>query len=232
MKTFGIISEGPTDQAVVENIVIGFFNNEDDIRINFLQPLRDATDEQATKKFGGWYKVFEYCGSQYFIDAFEQNDYLVIQIDTDRSEELNYDVKQSTQDGTKLTPAELIEAVIAKFEAVFTNTLGGEKFDLVRHRIIYAVCVNEIECWLLPLYFDDKTKQATNNCTHKLNPKITEKFGFYIDANNKSNMVSQYGKMSKDFLKHKILTQKHSQNISLQIFIQKLAEKGINLTAE
>jgi hypothetical protein len=231
MKTFGIISEGPTDQIVIENILFGFFNEDDNLDVRFLQPIRDATDEQETNKFGGWYKVFEYCRSKNFIEAFEQNDYLVVQIDTDRSEEPQYDVKKTNANGNRLTTAELVEAVIAKFETILTQTFGSEKYALFSNNIIYAVCVDEIECWLLPLYHNDKTKASTNNCTHKLNKKIYEQLGFFIDASNKSNMVGHYHKMSKPYLKPKVLQQKEGDNSSLSIFIQMLAAKNIIISA-
>jgi len=229
MKTFGIISEGPTDQIIIDNILVGFFNNEDFLGVRYLQPLRDETDSLAIEKFGGWYKVFEYCRSQNFIEAFEQNDYLIIQIDTDRCEDTHFDVRKSKADGSLVTPLELIEAVTTKFEMIFTEAFGLEKFELFKHRVIYAICVNEIECWLLPLYYDDRTKSSTNNCIHKLNQKISERLGFYIDPSNKSNQVGNYDKISRGYLKNKTLMTSCNHNPSLQVFIQKLIEKNIDL---
>ena len=45
MPTFGLIAEGPTDHVVLENILVGYFNDPDLTQsIRELQPLRDATD--------------------------------------------------------------------------------------------------------------------------------------------------------------------------------------------
>ncbi len=230
MKTFGIISEGPTDQIIIENILVGFFNNDDlSPNIRQLQPLRDTTDAVETQRFGGWYKVFEYCSSTNFIEAFEQNDYLIIQVDTDRCEDEHYDIKRTNVHGATLTDEDLIQAVIDKFERLLVTTFGQEKFNLFNDRIIYAVSVEEIECWLLPLYYDSKIKASTGNCVHKLNEGIKGKFTFYIDPGNKSNMVNNYDKMSRPFTKSKILTRKYVDNISLQVFVEKLTEKNITI---
>lgn len=232
MKTFGIISEGPTDQVIIKKILVGFFNDDDlATAIRPLQPLRDATDATAIQNFGGWYKVFEYCRSTNFIEAFEQNDYLIIQIDTDRCEEEHYNVKKTDADGRLLSTETLIESVIQKFEGIFIDAFGADKFTIIQSRVIYAISVDEIECWLLPLYHDGKIKTSTNNCTHKLNEGIKGKFDFYIDPANKSNMGNAYEKMSRPYAKAKILQQKYPDNPSLTIFIQKLTEKNIDLTA-
>lgn len=230
MKTFGIISEGPTDQIILENILVGYFNNDDlSTAIRPLQPLRDATDATATQIFGGWYKVFEYCKSNNFIEAFEQNDYIIIQIDTDRCEEEHYDVKKTDADGNPLSVEELIEKIIQRFESIFIEAFGQDYFALIQSRIIYAVSVNEIECWLLPLYYDDKIKSSINSCIYKLNPKLKQLFDFYIDPGNKSNMGSNYDKMSRKYSKNKELVKAFPKNPSFAIFIKKLAEKNITI---
>jgi len=49
MVTIGLITEGITDQIVIENILMGYFDqNEDDIEFKELQPLRDNTDESQS----------------------------------------------------------------------------------------------------------------------------------------------------------------------------------------
>jgi len=58
MVTFGLICEGITDQIVIENILVGFFNNPD-IEVFALQPLRDATDENLATTHANWHKVFD-----------------------------------------------------------------------------------------------------------------------------------------------------------------------------
>jgi hypothetical protein len=228
MKTFGIIAEGPTDHIVIQNILVGFFNNSDlTLYIHPLQPLQDHTDENRSK--GGWFNVFEYCQSQYFIEALEQNDYLIIQIDTDVCEEKHFDVSRTTKTGAAKPGDVLINDIISRFEAGFISTFGINKYNQFKNRLIYAICLEEIECWLLPIYFMDKIKGVTNNCIHKLNSRIEEKFGVYIDKHNKNNMVQSYWRISKPYLKNKILMAHAHDNISLGIFINALKDKKITL---
>jgi hypothetical protein len=220
MHTFGIISEGPTDQIIIENILVGYFDDEDlPTHVRYLQPLHDASDKVAP---GGWTRVFEYCNSDYLAEALEQNDYLIIQIDTDCCEEKNYDVRRMKHTGEMLSPEELIKKVIEKFEALFINKFRDE-YQLFKQKLLFAISVEEIECWLLPLYPDDKTKGLTNNCIHKLNPKITEKFGKYIDKKNKAVSLPYYGKFSRPFIKRKNIDAIYHDNISLKIFLNSLA---------
>lgn len=102
MTTFGLIAEGITDQVVIENILIGCFNNPD-IVVNPLLPLRDETDKNRVENYSNWLKVFEYCASSKFKEAFQFSDYLIIQVDTDTSEEVHYDIPKY-QDGEELRP--------------------------------------------------------------------------------------------------------------------------------
>jgi hypothetical protein len=85
MARFGLITEGITDQIVIEYILAGFYNSPD-IQVDALQPLRDETDENLAKNAGNWHKVFEYCEAKEFREAITENGeeyFLIIQIDTD-----------------------------------------------------------------------------------------------------------------------------------------------------
>jgi len=221
--SFGIISEGPTDQIIIQNILVGFFNDVDiTASIKPLQPLRDATDEETERGKGGWTKVLEYCQSQNFLDAFEQNEFLIIQIDTDVCEEINFDVKRAHETGDLKSDEELINDIVKKINGLIVGKFGAEKVALFSSRIIYAICHNEIECWLLPIYFTDRTKEATNNCIYKLNKAILEDFGFYLDKENKNNKGQEYWRISKPYMKNKTLMAKYHENISLYLFVQNL----------
>lgn len=112
MTNFALITEGITDQIVIENILKGYFH-KDDMEFKELQPSKDNTDTN----YGNWLNVFEYCGSSKFRGAFQYNEYIIIQIDTDVSEEKHYDVPRY-ENGVELTPEELIKNVISKFKEI------------------------------------------------------------------------------------------------------------------
>ncbi|MEA5256586.1 hypothetical protein VB264_02250 [Arcicella aquatica] len=217
MTLFGLVAEGPSDHAVLENILIGLFEDDISDEITPLQPIRDATNEDEIKKFGGWYKVFEYCRSQDFRDAFQRIRYFVVQIDTDVSEQVHFDVKQTNEEGRKLLPEELVEKVIDKFKLSIIEAFGQEFFDKIISRIVFAISVDEIECWLLPLYYTDKIKEAINNCDYRLHQK----------AGKFEKNYNDYDKVSKDYRKNKVLMKVYKSNPSLKIFIESVLEKKI-----
>jgi len=53
MKTYALITEGRTDQAVIENILHGFLGTYD-ADVNWLLPLRDDTDLNRSENFSNW----------------------------------------------------------------------------------------------------------------------------------------------------------------------------------
>ena len=113
MISFGLITEGLTDQIVIENILAGYFKNPD-LDIRPLQPEKDKDDENKFTGYGSWSQVFAYCRrSRDFQESFQFNDYIIIQIDTDVSEE--FGIPQQDKNG-ELTPEKLIEKVIEKFK--------------------------------------------------------------------------------------------------------------------
>jgi hypothetical protein len=94
MPSFALITEGITDQAVISAIINSYYRGHNaEIALNFLQPLRDSTDEAREGSFGGWERVLEHCAArEQIIQALTFNDYIVIQIDTDCGEHQNFGV--------------------------------------------------------------------------------------------------------------------------------------------
>jgi hypothetical protein len=217
MLSFGLIAEGITDFVVLENILFGFFKDEEP-EIRYLQPIRDATDDAA--RFGGWVRVFEYCGSQKLLQAFEFCDYLIVQIDTDCCHETGYDVSPLDAQNRKLTPEILVEKVEERLKKVISNrfeaNLEGAAHDFWEnygHRLPFAVSVEAIECWLLPLHLEGKFQADTNNCLKKLDKKGIKLW---------NKQANQYEKASNDFSKHKVLMKVYPENPTLKLFVEKL----------
>jgi hypothetical protein len=179
MIEFRLICEGQTDHAVIKNILFGYFSDPDLI-IKALQPDTDESNENAKKpkhenppeSFGNWYKVFDYCGSDRFFRAFDDRDAFII--DTDCAHDKNYNVKTNDAQGKKLSTHEVVNNVRQKFENLFIEKFGAAFLDANKQRILYAISVDEIECWLLPLYYMDNTKATTANCLFKLNQQLAK----------------------------------------------------------
>ena len=226
MVTFGFITEGVTDQIVIEYILNGFFDT-DDIEIKELQPIRDETDKNRLENYGGWTLVFDYCKSTKFKEAFPYCDYIIIQIDTDVCEEVNYGISKRDEYGNELKPVDLIEKVKEKFRE---ELIGQEFFNDNEEKIIFAISVHSIECWLLPLYYTDNKKGKIVNCLRALNERLSRRENFTIDSNSKN--PSYYEKIAKKFRKRKTLMGLYEDNPSLKIFIEEIEKRKIVIEEE
>jgi len=202
--SIGLVCEGKTDQILLERILSTWTQNPN-LRINRLHP---KTDES-----GGWSKVLKYCESEDFKDVFTQNDFIVIQIDTDFmsgdsvGEKYRIDLKD-------LTGKETVNA----FRVKIVELIGEEFYGEYSNRIIFAIAINEIECWLLPVYFSDKKAAKNVNCIDTLNTVLLQKEGFYIDA--KDDVY--YRKLAKNFRKKKDIQKYAKRQESFQLFIDNL----------
>lgn len=214
MLTFALITEGKTDQYVIENILFGFFDDPD-ILIKDLIPIRDETDANREENYSNWLKVFEYCGSDKFKSAFDYNDYVIVQIDTDVSDEVNFEVSKY-ENGIELSVKQLIEKVKVKFIGI----IGEEFFNEYEEKIIFAICVHSIECWLLPLYCDGKHRKKTKGCLDTLNRCLARRNESQISLGNKD--VRKYEELSNDYSKYRKLMSLYKVNPSLEIFVEEL----------
>lgn len=144
-KKFGIVSEGPTDQIVLEHILCGFFNDES-MLITKLQPSEGEP--------GNWDKVFKYCESEEFEKSFLFHDFVIIQIDTDfmRRGEVPEKYRINIQ------PQMEIQQIVTAFTAKLIQLIGNNLYPKIENKIIFAISVDEIECWFLPIYFPDRKK--------------------------------------------------------------------------
>jgi len=222
MISFGLITEGLTDQIVIENILAGYFKSLD-LDVEPLQPERDK-DNQNKSKYGGWTLVFDYCKSKDFRESFQFIDYIIIQIDTDVSED--YNIAHQDENG-EFTPQQLIAKVIEKFR----DGIGEDFYNTNQQKIIFAISVHSIECWLLPLYYTDKQKKAKcKNCLNTLNYELSKQHKFTIDKNAKN--PEYYREIAKQYGKHKVLMKHYQDNPSLKIFIEEIESRNIQILEE
>ena len=202
--SFGIISEGNTDQIILRQILTTWTKNPY-LRVNQLQPKPDES--------GGWSQVFKYCQSSEFKDALIQNDLIIIQIDTDfmSGDSVGKEYKIDLKD---LNVKETVKA----FREKIVELIGADFYEEYSDRIIFAIAVNEIECWLLPVYFSDKKAKKYVNCIDTLNQVLPQKEGFYIDA--KDDIY--YRKLARNFRKKKDIKKYAKQQESFSLFLENL----------
>lgn len=124
-----------------------------------------------------------------------------------------------------MTPEQLIEKVIEKFK----QEIGKDFYSQCQQQIIWAISVHSIECWLLPLYYQDKKKKSKlKNCLETLNKELIKKHNFRIDAKN----PEYYRTISKQYSKHKVLMGCYKDNPSLNSFLVEIASKEIVMVLE
>ncbi len=209
MAKFVLACEGVTDQIVIENILCGFYKDYDDLdeEIQALQPPFDATNKkQLEGEFGGWEMLLEYLSQKRFRDDVLNSEYIIIQIDTDISEHINFGVTQQN-----LSTEELIEKVIERLIAQIDSKEAF--YEEYKSKIIFAISVHSLECWILPIYKNFKNEKVSG-CFETLqreskNIKVTKSY-------------KTYDKLTQDFLKHKKLMKLVLKNSSFQIFIDAL----------
>lgn len=101
--------------------------------------------------------------------------------------------------------------------------IGTEFFQEYANRIIFAIAVDSIECWFLPVYYSNKPAIAakTTNCLESLNRILPQAEGFTIHAKEER----YYRVISRRFQRKRDLLSYADKNPSLGWFINELQEK-------
>ncbi|MBZ3691003.1 hypothetical protein [Phyllobacterium calauticae] len=167
MTSFALITEGITDQVILEHIIEEYYDafGSVDVYVNHIQPLRDATDasRQDKESLGGWEKVLEQCSiSKTITDCFAHNEYIVIQIDTDCGDHPNFGVPL-TLEGADRAVADIIQDT----KNLIINKIGSDLYEQDQDKFIFAVSVHSLDCWVLSFHAKT-TKEQTKNCAGRL----------------------------------------------------------------
>lgn len=207
------IGEGVTDVEVIRSILISYTEDKD-LFVSALWPNEKL-------KPAGWTQVFNYCKTDEFRGAFQYAAYVVVQIDADIFRKGDIPGKYVIPNIHQLEVPALIDAI----NGLLIREIGDEFFQQYQQRIIFAIAVDQIECWLLPAYFPNQATKAkkTTGCIATLNEALTAtKAGFTIDKKD----ARYYQKMCrKRFGKKQDLQKFAAMNPSLEIFLKELATK-------
>lgn len=207
MASFALVTEGITDQALLSAILYGYCKDEPDI--TEAQPVRDETDIHRQGNPAGWERVLEFCTLPHFEQLFLANDFAIIQIDSDVGEEINFGVAL-TDNGQAKSEIALIEEI----RQLLVTKISLPIYEKYRDRIIFAIAVHSLECWLLPAYAAKADR--TINCEHHLGYAV-RKSGLDYEKTHRT-----YEKLSKPFEKKKNLLAYKNQNVSLDAFLNSL----------
>ncbi len=216
MSSFGIIAEGATDQLVIENLLLGYFEDgPEEPEVRFIQPPRPLSTAP-----GGWTHVFNCLKRKDYEGALQFNDYLVVQIDTDVQEEPGFDVPKRAG-GRESTVEERVSQVIERLKREIDQAFLNEN----QAKLLFAISVDSIECWLLPLLYTEKkdAKKAgkTTGCLDAANQKLRTLNQNALGTPEKK-FPDAYERASHGFLKRKTLLAVRAKNPSLDLFIHEL----------
>ena len=167
MANIAIICEGISENKILQHMATRACGPH---TFNAIQP-KITQDTLKQDGFGGWKQVLDHCNEETFDAIFQFNDYLIIQIDTDASEIAPYNVAKNDNSGHAKSQYRLHCEIKHR---LLKNVPRGcrKKYS---SRIIFAICHNEIECWLLPLYHTGAAACKTTNCIYTLNRALSKK---------------------------------------------------------
>jgi hypothetical protein len=207
---FALIAEGITDRPIIQAVLAAFFEKEFAGQYPFINPLQPKQKEP-----GGWVKVLDYCTTDELKGAFVLNDYIIIQIDSDRHADKGYDVQKCPSTN------ELIQAIQKRI----IEKIGEDFYTDKKDKILFAVCVDMIECWLLPFYATTAAHQAKEQgCCGTLNLHLKKK-GYTLDCTKDSGGTKEYEDAAKGIARKKVFYPAYKKNTSLQYFVDKELKK-------
>ena len=211
--TFALITEGVSEHRIIKHIVVKYFKDKNP-DINQIQP-KIVNEKQVVG--GGWNEVLEYCKRDELKDIFVENDYLIIQIDSDQSQQNPFNISHTKANGKSKTDEELHQDILIKLEGLIKPEIKAVYDD----KIFFAICIHTIECWLLPLYYINDQKTKTNDCLSILNKAIVRKNIHIITAKNKnkSNGIKSYDSILSNMKKKTEINETSQHNIGFNNFI-------------
>lgn len=223
MHDFALVSEGVTDQAILKNLLSGYFQRQREPVIH-----REHPDPQAQKPCGGWTLVLQYLREKKYQQAFQLNRYLIVQVDTDVAEDAGFDVPRQDHHGP-LPIEEFIRRVAARLQ----YEIGAEDFARYGDRFLFAIGVEQLECWLLPLWFAGSGAEQTVNCTARigrcaqLRDALDAKNYHWIRRERKEFL--SFDLASQGYRKRVVLASNGPRNPSLAAFLEELDRRAIVL---
>lgn len=228
MTVFGLLCEGVRDQAVIEEVLIGYFGADaEHIRVRPVFPPEVAPSDEL--EVGGWTVLKRLLLDGRHRDALSYSDYLVVHIDTDVCDEPGYDVaRRDPTTGAELDPDALRAATIERLG----EWMGDDFIATYGGRVLFAVAVDGIECWLLPLLVDKKTKRRkTTGCLAAANHAL-KRAGRDALKHGPGDPIHSYRDEARPYRKHKVLMGKGRDNPSLAAFLADLDARGIEIEAD
>lgn len=196
MRTIGLICEGVSEINIMTRILSKYL--DDDVIVNPIEPETKTENGYLVQNgYGGWQQVLAHCNDETVENILDFNDYLLVQIDTDASIQKGYDVTPMDENGHPKEVSVFFQDVKNRLLANISEEVQ-EKYE---GRILFAICMNELECWLLPIYYSNNIRCKTNNCLYALNQALGKKNLGGIPEKDKNCAFARivYHKILKNF---------------------------------
>ena len=164
--------------------------------------------------------MLSHCNTEEFRRALQNNDCLVVQIDTDRCDDPLFGIKKVDESNRPRTHEDIYNDIITRL----LQDVDKDFYEANKERIIFAICFDEIECWFLPLFYSDKRACATTGCISKLNQELRkDKGGYYIpeEGKNGANARSTYQFVFKK-IKRKDIPRISQYNYGFKKFVEQM----------
>ena len=214
MPIFGLACEGITDHAVLESIILGTFQELDEDEITNLQP---ADHHQR----GGWGTLLKYLRNSRLKEDLEAVNYIVIQIDTDIANDANIITKD--ENGSRLSDEEIVLNTINMLETEIKN--NHDDFENIKSRLIFAISVESIECWLINSLARDESEYCDHSkkCFETLKELVESIGGLGVAKKKRPHYLRLSRHLENEINKIEELA---NRDISFNKFITKLKESN------
>ena len=225
--TFALITEGVSEYNIIKNIVAKYFKDQDPS----FTPVQPKIISDKQENNGGWNEVLKYCERDELSDILTENDYLIIQIDTDLSQTAPFNISHTkidaeTGNNSNKTAEELHKDVQEKL----LSLIKPEILNTKGNRIIFAICIHTIECWLLPIYYTNNHRSDVTTCIQTLNNQLRRENikTLPITGKNSPQSILVYQTILGSWKKKKNILDSAQYNHGFTSFIESLEKIEVN----
>ncbi len=163
-----LATEGKSEHWIIRHLIEKYLKGTE----VFFRQVQPQIFDDTQDSIGGWLEIIKFCARTDDIrSALVDTDYLIIQIDTDESQNIRFGVSHTKQGNVTKTYEELYEEVVEKLKSLINPEILEEYGD----KIVFAICIHTIECWLLSIYLTNSHKSDTRNCLATLNTELRRK---------------------------------------------------------
>ncbi|CAI8916090.1 putative Phage tail protein [Pseudomonas chlororaphis] len=221
MPVFGLVSEGVTDQAVLENLLNGYYLDslEDELDFVHAQPVSGQGKQRGR---GGWEELFKFLACDELVsDIFLNSDFVVIHIDSDCAGHVNFGVKLHDISGV-MRPA---SDIVSDIKGVIISKISADVYAAFSNKILFAITVHSMECWVLPLFGKKRSRANEVSCERKLAHELRNAGCENYLIKREDKIIKEYPvylEVSKGFYDQRNSAKMASHNESLEMFILSL----------